>query len=343
MCVAVTLEPDTLLSLKEVERMYRSNADGVGVAWAQGGVVSWWKTHKVDPDYVVNVIRAWRGLPRLVHFRFATAGGTSAELCHPFEVGPLASCAPQGTSSRVMIHNGHWNRWQEVKELLDKENLLPDRGPWSDSRLAAWLAHSDPEWFEALGGRVAVMNGDGDIKRLGDWDKLRKGIYVSNKSWDHDATYARGGYTGYRQWKGWGWTEDEYQSYFADKEAAQALAEELEKEAKAKWKKVKEERREAKKLRRAARKNGTGGDVQEGSGGGGNEGTTPGPSCQLQESTPVQETGFIVINGRKYANRPWKNHNTGKWHQVVQIRGNPEVVEVIPPSEEGPAGSGETD
>lgn len=216
MCVAITLAPGTNLTLEEIRRMDRNNADGVGLAWAYDGHVSWWKTTKVDPQEVLTKMEFWSNFPRLMHFRLATAGGTRPDLCHPFEVGPLAACQPHGASQRVMIHNGHWTRWKEVHDLLDSEGLLPDKGPWSDTRLAAYLAHMDPDWLTALGGRVAVMDGDETIVRLGDWQELREGIYVSNKHWDTAAGYKRGGYDGYRSWKGWEWTEEERASFEKD-------------------------------------------------------------------------------------------------------------------------------
>lgn len=223
MCVAVTLVPGTTLSVDEVTRMHRSNADGVGLAWARDGMVSWWKTLSVDPDYVTKAINAWKDYPRLLHFRYATAGGARPDLCHPFEIGPLANCNVTGTASKVMIHNGHWGRWEDVKKLFDGSNLLPP-GPWSDSRLVAFLAHEDPEWLTALGGRVAVMGGDGQIVRLGDWTKLRDGLMVSNDTWK-SATHTRGGYAGYRQWKGWAWSEEEAQAYQEEQEKSAREAE----------------------------------------------------------------------------------------------------------------------
>lgn len=207
MCVAITLEPGAKLLLDELEKMNRANADGVGVAWAWQGVVYWSKTTTVDPKEVMDLIDGWNNCPRLVHFRLATAGGTKPELCHPFEISDRANCAPEGQGKRIMIHNGHWSRWSEIAKLLDDEGLLPDKGPWSDSRLAAFLAAQDPDWLVALGGRVGLLDSSGNIQRLGDWTQLREGIYVSNKIWE-SCTVKRGGYGGYKSWPGWHGTGD---------------------------------------------------------------------------------------------------------------------------------------
>lgn len=218
MCVAITLLPGTNLTLEEIIHMDRANADGFGMAWAYDKSVSWWKTTKVDPQEVLDRLQYWSDFPRLVHFRLATAGGTKTELCHPFDISPQSICMPEGSTNRMMIHNGHWNRWSEIHKLLDEEGLLPDKGPWSDSRLAAFLASQDIDWLQALGGRVAVLDADETIVRLGDWTELREGLFVSNKNWEN-CTVKRGGYSGYRSWAGWLDDDKEFQEELAKQQA----------------------------------------------------------------------------------------------------------------------------
>lgn len=203
MCVAVTLDPGAQLTLDELTKMDKANADGVGLAWVEDDGVHWWKTIKVNPQEVLENLQMTAVSPRLLHFRYATAGGTKDELCHPFDISKLSVCSPMGMGTKVMIHNGHWSRWNEVAKMLDDEDMLPDKGPWSDSRLAAFLAHVNEDWLQAMGGKVATLDTEGKIVRLGDWQSLREGIYVSNKAWEYVQT-RRGGYSGHRQWQGWG-------------------------------------------------------------------------------------------------------------------------------------------
>lgn len=336
MCVAITLAPGTNLTLNEVERMNRANADGVGVAWARGGAVQWYKTTKVDPKYITGMIAAWADYPRLVHFRYATAGGTRPDLCHPFEISAVANCAPVGKSDKVMIHNGHWNRWSEVKDLLSKEGLLPDAGPWSDTRLAAYLAHEDPDWLTALGGKVAVMNGEGDIHRLGEWAELRPGVMVSNNGWVTQAEYRRGGYTGYRAWKGWDWSEEEYEAFFKEQEEdqeaelAKLIKEEEEREAASANKK--EGKRAKKRRLREGREPplltaGTplNGDAPTAAG----RGVVPledigGDTCSLTTAAPAAAA-------KTYDYAPWQNPDTGKWYKCIKVGGVNQVVETTAP------------
>lgn len=203
MCVAITLEPGVDLTLDEITKMDRANADGVGMAWVEDHGVAWWKTIKVNPEEVLDHLKLTNYSRRLLHFRYATVGGVKDELCHPFDISPESVCTPTGLTDKVMIHNGHWHRWSDAHKLLQEEDLLPDKGPWSDTRLAAYLAHTNEDWLIAIGGRVATLDKSAEMVRRGDWDELRDGIYVSNKGWQ-TATTRRGGYPGYKGWQGWG-------------------------------------------------------------------------------------------------------------------------------------------
>lgn len=187
MCVAITLLPGAELSIEEITNMLLTNRDGVGLAWATGEDVRWIKSTKTSPEKILKFLNYVKDYPRLLHFRLSTAGGIQDGLCHPFEISPQANYKAEGSGQKVMIHNGHWGGWYELKTLLDREDMLPE-GPWSDTRLIAFLAADDEEWLETLGGRVATMDAQGEIKYLGDWQNLREGIRVSNKYWENPPT-----------------------------------------------------------------------------------------------------------------------------------------------------------
>lgn len=228
MCVAVTMEPGTVLTEEEVVRMGRANGDGVGVSWAENGVVEWYKAIAYNPEFILKLINERVSMFRMVHFRLSTAGGVRSDLCHPFEVGPMANCDSHGHAFKVLMHNGHWHRWSDVFDILKGEGLLPDVGPWSDTRLAALMASYDIDWVDTVGGKVATMDGDGNIAFWGTWEELRPGIKVSNKTWDHNFNYKRSGKD--RQWQGWGWTEENWKEHEAHQasERAKRLKEEKE-------------------------------------------------------------------------------------------------------------------
>lgn len=328
MCVAITMEPGTELSREEIFKMGRANADGVGVAWADTGQVHWAKSIQYTPDTLYKFIKEREGYFRLVHFRLSTVGGVRADLCHPFEVGPMANSHWTGHSSKVLIHNGHWHRWTDIADILRKEEALPDIGPWSDSRLMAYLAHFDEDWLNVVTGRVATMDGEGNITRIGDWTDLRPGIKVSNKHWDHTYNYRRSGRD--RDWQGWGWTEKEW-------EEAEAHAKEKEKE--------KNEQEGKEQAKTASKGTGTGTQSQGQTQGQGQKAGTihvgAGPSYGGAHvsstgaggtSSRYRSVGSNVYGGKidgeenkvtvldekrvQYDHTPWQNPVTKKWYHI---------------------------
>lgn len=345
MCVAITLLADTTLGTEEIIQMQRANADGVGVAWARNGQVEWLKALSPDPSEISHLLRQTIRYPRLVHFRLATAGGGHVSLCHPFEVGPKAGSDQMGQGEKVMIHNGHWHRWNDVRDLLDRENLLPDRGPWSDSRLGALLAHMDPEWLDNLGGRTATLDAEGTIERRGDWQELRRGVWVSNKIWSHTSV-KRGGYPGYQRWKGWEWDDTDWAEIEKERERVEREAElAAEKDAKAETdacQLVREELEdEAAKKAKTRGKKATP-DSPEGHGGGGNgnkKGKNAGKEYKKTTARGKNERWVKNTKGQwvpvLYSDQPWFSERLGKWFCWDK---SGEVVEITPPGEESPAG-----
>jgi hypothetical protein len=347
MCVAITLEPGTHLTLDEVVKMGNANGDGVGLAWNEDDVVHWFKTIHYNPEYIQYLIKKFDDSFRLVHFRLSTAGGVRTDLCHPFEIGPFANTAQAGHANKVMIHNGHWNRWGEVFKILKEEQLLPDTGPWSDSRLAAFLASFDEDWLETVTGRVATLDGRGNIRLLGDWQQLRPGIKVSNKIWDHDYSYKRSGRD--RYWEGWGRTEDEWKAK-EEHEKAKRAAEEKAKEEKEKEKEksAREEKKGAKDKKKEKDEKAKNGVVTEhgvgevradpaaqGSGHGGDNrsGIAQRGSLQIEEkwegnawrftskhangpAAPWGEVERAKERIKNYDPRPWQNPTSKKWYWI---------------------------
>jgi hypothetical protein len=328
MCVAIVMEPGTELSLDEITKMGKANGDGVGFAWADGDSVQWFKTVVYNPEKIAYHINARKDYFRLVHFRLSTAGGVRNELCHPFEVGPLASSESAGTGSMVLIHNGHWHRWSDVFDILKNEQILPDGGPWSDTRLMALLASYDPEWLDTVGGRVATMDSEGNIKMWGDWSDLRTGIKVSNKIWEnHNYSFKRSGKD--RHWQGWGWSEDNWKDYDRAKEDAKKAREEAEALKEKKEQKENEQKSgsgqgqageqeekagticvaggsgDGKVLSLSAQKEGEdGGYCSEGNGERVNV-----PMGKVQRQTDAGGTSRII-----YDHTPWQNPSTKRWY-----------------------------
>lgn len=336
MCVAISMEPGTQLSLDEVVKMSNANGDGAGFAWAEDGVVKWFKSVTYSPEYITKLINDHIGFFRLAHFRLSTVGGTRADLCHPFEVGPLANSAATGLGSRVLIHNGHWSRWNDIYDIYKAEGALPDFGPWSDSRLMAMLANEQLDWLDVVGGRVAVMDGDGTTQFWGDWSKLRDGILVSNKVWEgHNYGYrkhGRGG--GGLSWKGqpWGMNEKEYEEYWRHQDDAKK---EKSNEQKGEAQGAEGQKGEVKETTKGVfpqsqhRALSSHGDTQ-GHGHGGADGGGNGQGGHVLPSADGQgESGKAIA---RVDFTPWQNPATLKWYavnpQTIGKRGGTGVMEI---------------
>lgn len=319
MCVAIVMEPGTELSLEEISKMGKANGDGVGFAWADGETVQWYKTVVYNPEKIAYHINARKDYFRLVHFRLSTAGGVRPELCHPFEVGPMAACDGAGSGNMVLIHNGHWHRWSDVFDIAKAEGFLPDNGPWSDTRLMALLASGDPEWLDVVGGRVATLDFEGNIKMWGDWSDLRAGIKVSNKHWEHhNYSFKRSGKD--RHWQGWGWSSENWKDYEQSKEDAKKREEEEKKkeaEKNEKESKGAQGKEEANPACVVVRRGGdalflsteTQREDERHSGTGSGEGEQHVPMGKVQRQTDAQGRSKVI-----YDHTPWQNPTNKKWY-----------------------------
>src|SRR5262245_36381632 len=173
MCVIAICKTRHLTSL-EIEVMNAANPHGIGVAWARKkrGVVEWAKNLSVaQATRLLPTLR----LPYIVHFRLASVGGISPELCHPFPMQKVPDVALRGRTKRgVLFHNGTWGKWltgfDVVKEIGAVNGDATPAG-WSDSRvMAALAAKYDPRAVAEIVGdtqRLAVLRPDATIETFG--------------------------------------------------------------------------------------------------------------------------------------------------------------------------------
>lgn len=211
MCVAIYIPGDVARpSLEDFKKMEASNPHGAGVGWvdSEHGVVRWAKG--LTAVQVSDLLATIPGVPALVHFRWASAGGRDKGLCHPFPLGIPPETPDdfdwswdlkeKGLADEILIHNGHWSNWESWKP----KRGLPE-GPWSDTRLAAYLADVQPQVLHALGGKVATMSA-ARVELRGQWE-TKAGVYYSNTYWQHSVgMYGTGCDTDDGDWRDW-WKE----------------------------------------------------------------------------------------------------------------------------------------
>lgn len=165
------------------------NPDGAGIAWVDNKAVHFRKGLTAD-----EVHEVLSGVPQtspwVIHFRFATVGEPSAELCHPFPISPNCPEDTSGTSDRVLFHNGTISGWRERLDAFvfhpTFQGSVPP-GEWSDSRGTAFLLglHGDVRALNFIDGKFAVVSGKSiDIfpTDLSGWTNVN-GVLMSNTYW----------------------------------------------------------------------------------------------------------------------------------------------------------------
>lgn len=176
-----------------VEKMFFSNDHGGGLAWREkdektGLTIVRWKKGLEEKE--MQELIAELPIPFVAHFRIASCGAKSKELCHPFPIGKEATLALEGTTKGyVLFHNGHWTEWKTfTKETALKMGKPIPMGQWSDTRAMAWAAHNyGLGILEFIDEKVVAFGpNDLEVMRGSGWDEV-DGIWCSNKTWSYGA------------------------------------------------------------------------------------------------------------------------------------------------------------
>lgn len=140
-----------------------SNRDGAGIAWVHtNGRVRFVKG--LNARGVAEVLERIvpRGAEFVIHFRLATAGGSVPELTHPFVVSDRSELFLEGEVDRVLFHNGHEGRFEELRAEAAKRTGYCLQGPVSDSRVVARIAHlAGLDILDKMSGKYVILGGSG--------------------------------------------------------------------------------------------------------------------------------------------------------------------------------------
>jgi hypothetical protein len=212
MCLIVKQTAAKPLTDTEVREVYRRNADGFGVAWydTDARVVKYWRRVPDNANDAVALYRhalghATEDRPIVAHWRMATGGVKTDDMCHPFPV-PHAGA--------VLIHNGVMADWQAravggqsdtaaLAAYLDgvAAGLAPEtaRDLWTSDTFREWASR------QFAGQRIVVVGYDGQIHHYGSDGIEHEGRWLSNTYAGPSSLYPRPTYapTGYAGWRGW--------------------------------------------------------------------------------------------------------------------------------------------
>ncbi len=201
MCLAILKPYGKKMPKKNViDAAFRCNSDGAGFAWVADGMVRWEKgfMNVVDLKAALKKRQFGKNDLVLLHFRQATAGGVSAEMCHPFPVTSDEKLLTEttGTASIVMIHNGILGKGEPA--LSDTALFVRDRlAPLGPAVFHEGV--SDLIEDAAHGNKLAFINGDGQWFKTGRGWEEHGGVYFSN---DYYHVYLGEAYDGYDPWEG---------------------------------------------------------------------------------------------------------------------------------------------
>jgi hypothetical protein len=174
-----------------VNLSYETNSEGGGVAWREDGYVHWHKGLDLEEmrKYCKNL-----PLPFIAHFRIASIGGKSKELCHPFPIEKDVPLVTKGkTNGFVLFHNGHWGAWKnDGKEAAFRSGTPIPPGKWSDTRAMAFVASIYGNGIlEFIDEKTVVFgpgpkdcNTTGKVDSTDGWKCINK-VWCSNDFWLH--------------------------------------------------------------------------------------------------------------------------------------------------------------
>lgn len=185
MCV-IAVSQEQRISKAAIESCYRRNGDGGGVAWREGQAVHWKKG--LELEEMIHLAQELP-LPFVMHFRIASCGGKLAKLTHPFPITKGVDLSMEGHAKEVLFHNGHWGSYEDkaIEFMVNSQLAMPD-GPWSDSRVAAWISSRlGTGWLEMLSSSRWVVFGVDKLIKFGPvsfagWNDS-DGVWYSNSSW----------------------------------------------------------------------------------------------------------------------------------------------------------------
>jgi predicted glutamine amidotransferase len=174
MCVILVCPENIRPDSATIAACHRANPHGAGVAWREDGEVRWSKG--LEPDELESLISGLTG-EIVIHFRIASVGEVTPQLCHPFPVTARATTRLSGHARAVLFHNGTWSDWRENLRRMPRHHQSD--GLLSDTRVAASLVDlCGVDVLDRLPGRRVFF--DRDFTELyGEWREWR-GMKASN-------------------------------------------------------------------------------------------------------------------------------------------------------------------
>lgn len=177
MCVIAIKPTNVKISKHTIQLMYEANPHGAGF-----GIVR--ADHTLVSKGYFSVEELWKDINKLqkeelvIHFRWATHGSKTAEMCHPFVVvtdEADATCCQGEITDPVFFHNGIINGYgnKSISDTCDFAMNVLARLPSVDD-MNLLLTHISSAF---------VITHNGNVHVTGDFEEY-KGLQVSNTFFD---------------------------------------------------------------------------------------------------------------------------------------------------------------
>ena len=172
MCIIYVCEQKPSKSI--LLRGQQANPHGMGIAYIENGKLKIKKGLWPTLDPIVSLFELINP-PYIIHFRLRSAGAIGVEQCHPFYIG----------SEIALAHNGHILRAQSTDDTSDTQQLVKILNKIKPKTLTLLS-----ELLTLIGGgKYALMDSSANLQMIGDFEKVKKGIYASNSGWRHHSYF----------------------------------------------------------------------------------------------------------------------------------------------------------
>lgn len=210
MCNILCFNPGTYFNNDQLRNMCWNNWHSYGLVVRVGDKLDIIKkvpeSGEIDPEEVIKLLDDNKEYERFLHVRHTTAGTTSMENCHPFDVYYDEKAGEQV----VFMHNGTLYDYkakvydQKQQKMVDDDTGASDTQNFVNEWLIPYISgcdfgtgHGDishplfvkmlrKEWPQTGGNRGLLISSKHGHLRVGDWKKME---YKGQEFWSSNDTY----------------------------------------------------------------------------------------------------------------------------------------------------------
>src|SRR5574343_1845432 len=176
MCVIVHKPAGVNLTSDTLYQMWVENPDGAGIAYYNDENKLTVEKGFMKLKRLKRALRELGDRDIVLHFRWATHGKVTPDMCHPFVIDTDLTRArgTDATERQVLFHNGIIDGYgnKVISDTIDFVTRTLSHIPLTETRV---------DVLSLMKGRYCLLTEE-MIWRVGDWEEY-KGLFVSNLNW----------------------------------------------------------------------------------------------------------------------------------------------------------------